>query len=65
MKELIPIINQGANLLIDSRAVAKLFKLSHDHIREQIEAHQPELQRLGIYRFETDKIKPNSTNLNE
>lgn len=59
MKELIPILNQGADFLVDSRQVAKLFKLTHQHLREQIEAHEPEISRLGVFRFETGKTYPN------
>jgi hypothetical protein len=55
MKKLIPIFNQGTDFLVDSRAVAKAFKLTHQHIREQIEAHEPEISRLGVFRFETGK----------
>jgi hypothetical protein len=59
MKELIPIFNQGADFLVDSRQVAKLFKLAHQHLREQIEAHKPEIERLGVFQFETGKTSPN------
>jgi hypothetical protein len=55
MKDLIPILNQGTDFLVDSRDVAKLFGLSHQHIREQIDSHIPELERLGVLRFETGK----------
>lgn len=55
MKDLIPIFNQGADLLVDSRDVAKVFGVQHKNLRESIEAHEPELSRLGIYRFETAK----------
>ena len=54
--DLIPIHNQGPDFFVDSRDVAEVFNLSHSHIREQIESHQPELERLGIFRVETDKI---------
>jgi hypothetical protein len=60
MKPLLPILSQGTELLIDSRVFSKAIGLSHDHIREQIEAHETEITRLGIYRFETEKIKPNT-----
>jgi phage regulator Rha-like protein len=60
MKELIPILNQGNELLIDSRNLAKPLQLTHQHIREQIEANEFYFSRLGLFRFETGKIKPNT-----
>lgn len=53
MKELIPIFNQGAELLVDSRDVAKLFGVAHQHFRETIELHALELGQLGHFQFET------------
>jgi hypothetical protein len=55
MKELIPIFNQGTDFLVDSRDVAKVFNLTHQHLREQIEEHEQEMGRLGVFRFETGK----------
>ncbi len=55
MKDLIPIFNQGTDFLVDSRDVAQVFNLTHQHLREQIESHEPELARLGVFRFETGK----------
>ena len=55
MEEIIPITNQGADLLADSRNVAELFSVEHTSFRELIEDHEPELTELGVYRFETDK----------
>jgi phage regulator Rha-like protein len=52
-KNLIPIFNQGSELIVDSRQAAKLFKLAHQHLREQIEKHEPEMKRLGQFQFET------------
>lgn len=57
MKELIRIHNQGTDLLADSREIAQLFDVHHKHLRELIEEHEPEFTRLGIWRFETAKIK--------
>lgn len=56
MKELIHIFNQGTDFIIDSRDVAKVFKIQHKNLRESIEEHEPQLTRLGIYRFETAKL---------
>jgi phage regulator Rha-like protein len=55
MKELIHILNQGTDLLVDSRDVARVIKHTHQHIREQIESHQPQIERLGVFRVETGK----------
>jgi P63C domain len=60
MKELIPILNQGADMLVDSRHLSKVLKLTHQHIREQIEAHEEQISRLGIFRFQTGKTLPNT-----
>ena len=60
MKKLINLYNQGADFLVDSRDVAKLFRLAHQHLREQIEAHEPEIARLGVFQFETGKTFPNT-----
>lgn len=57
MKEIITIQNQGAELVADSRDIAKLFGIEHESIREHIESHQEQLEQLGIFRFETGKIK--------
>ena len=55
MEGIIPITNQGSDLLADSRNVAQLFSVDHDSFRETIEDHESELAALGVYRFETDK----------
>jgi len=55
MNDLIPIINQGSELRADSRDVAKLFGLTHKHLRENIESHASQLDQLGLLRFETAK----------
>jgi hypothetical protein len=55
MKDIIPITNQGRDLLADSRNVAQLFSVDHDSFRETIEDHEAELTALGVYRFQTDK----------
>jgi hypothetical protein len=60
MKELIHLYNQGQDFLVDSRQVAKLFQLAHQHLREQIEAHEPEIKRLGVFQFETGKTLANT-----
>ena len=60
MKDLLPILNQGADFLVDSRDVAKAFKIQHKNFREVVEQHERELTRLGVYRFETAKPLPGS-----
>ena len=60
MKELIHIHNQGSELRADSREVAKLFGIEHQSLRETIEAHQGEMEQLGVFRFETGKPPSNS-----
>lgn len=60
MKDIIPIHNQGRDFLVDSRQVAKLFSLTHEHIREQIEANEDSIAQLGIFRVETGKMIPNT-----
>ncbi|HVT74379.1 MAG TPA: P63C domain-containing protein [Lacunisphaera sp.] len=57
MKNIIPIQNQGAELVADSRDIAKLFGVEHESLRETIEAHIEQLTRLGIFRFETGKTQ--------
>lgn len=57
MKEIITIQNQGAELVTDSRDIARLFGVEHESIRESIEAHQEQLEQLGVFRFETGKPK--------
>lgn len=59
MKELIHILNQGTDFLVDSREVAKVFKLEHQHLRELIERNEEDITRLGIFQFETGKSSPN------
>jgi hypothetical protein len=61
MDSLIPIHNQGVDFLVDSRDVAKVFGLTHQHLREQIEEHEDELTRLGVFRVETGKPLAGST----
>jgi len=56
MEGLIPILNQGAEFIVDSRHVADLFNIQHKSLRELIESHEAELTRLGFWRFETAKI---------
>ena len=56
MKELIHIHNQGPELRADSREVAKVFDVAHQHLRESIELHSPLLEQLGIVQFETGKL---------
>lgn len=58
MKELIPIKNQGSDLVADSRHIAELFEIEHKNLRETIEAHEEQLTQLGVYRFETAKPTP-------
>src|SRR5580700_7735674 len=60
MSELIKIINQGADLMADSRGVAKLFGIEHESLRELIENHAGQLEQLGFFRFETGKMVPNT-----
>jgi len=59
MKELIKIHNQGSDLMADSRSVAELFGIQHESLRKLIEEHTPQLQQLGIFRFEIGKTFPN------
>jgi hypothetical protein len=61
MKDIIPILNQGSDMLVDSRSLAKVLKLTHQHIREQIESHEEQISRLGVFRFETGKPLKGST----
>jgi phage regulator Rha-like protein len=60
MKNLIPIFNQGADFIVDSRDVANVFAIQHKSLRESIEEHEPQLTRLGVYRSETAKPIPGS-----
>ncbi len=52
MKELIKIHNQGSELRVDSRAIAKLFDVQHESLRKLIEEHLGQLEQLGHIRFE-------------
>lgn len=58
---LLPIHNQGQDFLVDSRDVAATFNLTHQHIREQIEEHESEIARLGVFRVESGKPLAGST----
>lgn len=58
--DLIKIHNQGSDLLADSREVSKIFDIHHKHLRELIEENEEHLAQLGIWRFETAKIKNDS-----
>jgi hypothetical protein len=53
MKELIKIINQGSDLMADSRDIAKLFGVEHQHLRETIESNEAHLSQLGHLQFQT------------
>src|ERR1035441_2863367 len=53
MKALIKIHNQGSDLLADSRDIAVLFGVEHQHLRETIEKNGPHLSQLGHVQFET------------
>jgi phage regulator Rha-like protein len=55
MKELIKIHQQGPDLRADSRDIAKLFGITHQHFRETIEDNESHLSQLGVIRFETGK----------
>ncbi|MGZ4962593.1 MAG: Rha family transcriptional regulator [Limisphaerales bacterium] len=55
MKSLIPIFNQGPDFIVDSRDVSRVFNVQHKSLRKSIEDHEPELTRLGVYRFENAK----------
>lgn len=49
--------NQGGKeFLVDSRKVAKLFGVAHQHLRERIEAFESEMTQLGVFQFETGKF---------
>ena len=56
MNELIHIHNQGQELRADSREVAKVFGVAHQHLRESIEKNQSYIEQLGIIQFETGKL---------
>lgn len=56
MKELIPIFNQGADLLVDSLDIAKVFGIQHESLRKLIEEHTSQIEQLGVARFEI--VKP-------
>jgi phage regulator Rha-like protein len=58
---LLKIHQQGADLLADSRAVAKLFGVEHPSLRKLIEEHSSQLEQLGVYRFEIGKPLPGSS----
>jgi hypothetical protein len=60
MKELIKIHNQGADLMADSRSVAKLFAVEHESLRKLIEEHTSQIEQLGVFRFEIGKSFPNT-----
>ena len=53
--------NQGTEFLVDSRDVARVFDLTHQHVLEQVEEHEPEMTRLGVFRVETGKPLAGST----
>ena len=55
MKELIHIHNQGSDLRADSRDIATIFGLAHQHIRETLEKYRPEVEQFGVLQFETGK----------
>ena len=57
MEDIIPITNQGSDLLANSRNVAKLFSVTHAHLREQIADHEDQLAQLGQLRVETEVVK--------
>ena len=59
MQDIIPITNQGNDLLADSRNVSELFDVSHSHLREQITSHIIQLEQLGQLRFQTEVVKGN------
>ena len=61
MKALIPILNQGTEFLVDSRKVAALFNVAHQHFRERIEEFETEMTQLGVFQFETGKPLKGST----
>ncbi|HWL51215.1 MAG TPA: Rha family transcriptional regulator [Chthoniobacteraceae bacterium] len=61
MKELIPVHNQGADFLVDSRDVAKAFSVKHKSLRDLIEDHEAEIRRLGVFRFEAERPLPGSS----
>ena len=48
MKELIHIFNQGTDFIVDSRDVAKVFKIQPQSLRESIEEHEPQMSGLAI-----------------
>jgi hypothetical protein len=40
---------------VDSRKVAALFNVAHQHFRERIEEFETEMTQLGVFQFETGK----------
>lgn len=55
MEELIPISNQGSDLIADSRHISKLFGIEHKSLKRLIEEHEEEISSLGVWRFENAK----------
>jgi phage regulator Rha-like protein len=55
MNELIHIHNQGPELRADSREVAKAFGIQHESLVKLITNHEPQLEQLGVFRFEIGK----------
>ena len=55
-----PIFNQGTDFIVDSRDVAKVFKIQPKSLRKLIEDHETHLTRLGVWRFEIAKPLPGS-----
>ena len=55
MNQLLPIHHSGPEFFVDSRDVATTFRLTHQHLREMVDGHVSELERLGVLRVETGK----------
>jgi phage regulator Rha-like protein len=55
--DLIKIHNQGTDLLADSREIAELFQVTHQHLRELIDDHEEQLSQLGVFRVETTSVQ--------
>lgn len=55
LRDLIPILNQGNDLVADSRNVAKVFGIQHKNLLELMANHVEQINQLGHVRFETER----------
>ena len=56
MVELVIVETNGENR-IDSRLVAKSLGIEHEYFRDTLTKYQPELEELGLLRFQTGAVK--------